>query len=403
MGTDWLDEIVEKMAGDLGPAGHQEVQINRLAGRALAQDIIAPFDLPSSNLSLMDGYAVRREDIEMATAEAPVALGLVGFLKAGDSPRAPLEKGQCLMVATGAGLPLFSDAVVLEESAEERNGEVFFRGPAGAWQFVNKRASTLKAGQKVAAQGDIIGAEEVTMLASLGMKCARVFSTPRVSIIATGDELVMPGEEIRGGQIYASNLFLLAALSEDCGAEVASLVVAGDDADAIAQKLSAAQGGDLIITTGGTSSGRYDLILKTFEAVGAQVLVSGLKAKPCDKFRAARFGGKPLFSLPGRPEAAQVNFGLFIRPVIKKIAGISNYKHNKVNAIYNGSDIKCRELERFLSAKCWVERGDLLARLKDDPCGSGDRSVAGWEAVLVCPGSSPLITKGSEVELIIIG
>lgn len=290
----------------------EDVALTAAAGRVLAEDVRAEHDVPPFANSAMDGFAI----------VAPGGdLQLVGESRAGAPFGGTVGAGQAVRISTGAALPDGADAVVPVERAEELGGErVAASGAAG--DNVRGAGEDLRAGHVVLAAGTRIGAAELGVAAGAGRAVLRCARRPRVAIVATGDELVAPGEPLGPGQIHDSNALALATLALAEGAEVVASLRAGDDRAATEQVLARAlEGADVVLVSGGVSVGPHDHVKPALEALGVQERFWRVALRPGKPTWFGTRGQTLVFGLPGNPVSALVTFVLFARPALAALQG----------------------------------------------------------------------------------
>lgn len=304
---------------------------HRYADRVLARDITSPLDLPPFRNSQMDGYAVRAEDLAGATDARPAALGIAARIPAGVAP-APLASGTAAPCMTGAPVPPGADAIVPIEAAnpdrfvdeEATDATVSFTAPVDPGAFVRAQGSDLAAGAVLVAAGTRLLPSHWGVLASAGIATVAVRRRPVVLLLSTGLELRGPGEELAPGQIHDANSVALAAALSGAGAEVRTLRIASDDAGRVRDALrDAAAGIDLLLTTGGVSAGAYEVVRDVLEGGGVEFASVAVQPGGPQGLGSAEVGGAriPVVAFPGNPVSALVSFELFLRPVLREIAG----------------------------------------------------------------------------------
>ncbi|WP_445442400.1 molybdopterin molybdotransferase MoeA [Clavibacter sp. km1a] len=304
---------------------------HRYAERVLARDVTSPLDLPPFRNSQMDGYAVRAADLAGASEARPVALRIAPRIPAGVAPD-PLAPGTAAPCMTGAPVPPGADAIVPIEAAtpdrfvdEDRvDATVAFAAPVDPGAFVRAQGSDLAAGSVLVAAGTRLLPAHGGVLASAGIARVEVRRRPVVLILSTGLELRGPGEELAPGQIHDANSIALAASLTGVGIEVRTLRVASDDAARLRDALrDAAPGVDLLITTGGVSAGAYEVVRDVLEGGGVEFASVAVQPGGPQGLGTAELGGAriPVVAFPGNPVSALVSFELFLRPVLRALAG----------------------------------------------------------------------------------
>jgi molybdopterin molybdotransferase len=303
---------------------------HRHTGRVLARDVMSPINLPPFRNSQMDGYAVRAADLSTATDERPAVLRIAPRIPAGTAP-APLAPGTAAPCMTGAPVPPGADAIVpIEAATPDRfvdeaavDATVSFAAPVDPGAFVRAQGSDLAAGSVLVAAGMRLLPAHLGVLASAGVARVDVRRRPVVLLLSTGLELRGPGEELAPGQIHDANSVALAAALSAAGADVRTLRVASDDADRVRDALrDAAPGIDLLLTTGGVSAGAYEVVRDVLEGSVEFASVAVQPGGP-QGLGTADVGGAriPVLAFPGNPVSALVSFELFLRPVLRGIAG----------------------------------------------------------------------------------
>ena len=313
------------------PPVTDRVHVTEAVGRVTVDAVRSPVDVPSTDRAAMDGYAVIAADLASATSGAPVRLRTAGRILAGDLGEAALLPGSCIEVATGAQLPHGSDAVVpVEHTRDDGDDGVLVDVPSRVGKHVSRRGEDLQSGDPVVAAGKVVSPATSGVLASIGVSEIDVVKAPRILLIPTGDELVPLGEELLPGQSYDSNSVALRALLSATTPVVERSPVVGDDATALAAALEDPQW-DLVVTLGGTSVGRHDLVLDVVRSVG-EVLVHGVALKPGKPLLLARVGDTAVVGLPGFPTSCLMTGYIFVEPMVRVMAGLAPGFRSRVDA-----------------------------------------------------------------------
>jgi molybdopterin molybdotransferase len=304
-----IREAAPRLGSSVQPIDH------RLAGRVLAADVVAAVDLPPFATSSMDGYAVRAA--ELGGAPVPIAFRVA----AGDRPGV-LPPGSAAGIATGAPLPEGADAVVPFEDAEERDGLVAARPRPGAW--IRPAAGDVAVGQPVAHSGAVLTPAVLAAIAAAGAGMVDVCDRPRIAVLATGSELVAPGNPLQPGQIYESNAMSIAAQAVRAGAEVAGAGTVVDDRAATEAAFAAAlASADVVVSSGGVSVGPHDHVKPALDALGVREVFWRVAHKPGKPLWFGVAGdGTLVFGLPGNPVSSLVCFELFVRAALETMLGV---------------------------------------------------------------------------------
>ncbi len=291
----------------------EKISLVSAVGRVLASPAVAAVDVPTADRAAMDGFALRAAD---GATEGDV-LVCRGRIAAGQPAEIEVEPGTCVEIATGAPLPSGADAVVPVEHTT-RDGDKMRIGVAvEADQHVSRRGEDLLVGRAIGNAGQIVHAAFLAACVAGGLQEVEVWARPRVLVTPTGDEVVPLGTELKPGQVYDSNAAGLQALLTRAGAEVDRADIVVDHPDALAEVLQR-PGFDLVVTIGGTSVGRRDLIADVVGDLG-QVLVHGVAVRPGKPLLVGRVGGRPVIGLPGFPTTCMMQAHALVDPVVRRI------------------------------------------------------------------------------------
>lgn len=284
----------------------------------LARDAVSDVDIPPFEKSAMDGFAVQTRDF--SGASGPVRLRIVGESRAGAPFRAAVRPTECAAIYTGAELPADCDAVVMVEKSVEEGGFVRLDDRPKPGQHVCRRGEDLRAGATVLRAGRRLSAIDLSVLAAVGCEPVPVFRRPRTAVVTTGDELVAPTQKPGPGQIREGNTFYLAARAAQCGADVVNLGVVPDDEAVLERRFrDALETCDAVITTGGVSMGKYDLVGAVLERCGVEPVFHKIAIKPGKPLWFGMRGRVPVFGLPGNPVSCLIGFEVFVRPALAKM------------------------------------------------------------------------------------
>jgi molybdenum cofactor synthesis domain len=293
------------------------VPITAALGRVLAEDLRAPIDVPPTDNSAVDGYAVIHADVPTGGRRE---LTLVGELAAGGLFEGVVGPGQALRIMTGAPMPAGADTVYPQEVVE-RAGARITVGPIERGVNTRSRGEDVRAGSVVLPAGSVLRPQELGVAASLGFPQILVRQRPRVAILSTGDEVVEPGDARKPGQIFDSNRFSLHGLVEAAGGTVTDYGIVPDLHDVLHARLTeAARAADIVLTSGGVSVGDYDLVKAVLQEAGG-IDFWQVAMQPGRPLAVGRIGAAQFFGLPGNPVASMLTFSLFVRPALWKLAG----------------------------------------------------------------------------------
>ncbi|MGW6895804.1 molybdotransferase-like divisome protein Glp [Streptomyces sp. NPDC054919] len=428
-----VDEHLEDILAAVRPLEPIELQLPEAQGCVLVEDVMVEIALPPFDNSSMDGYAVRTADLEGASEEFPAVLTVIGDVAAGSdglSGDQTVGPGEAARIMTGAPLPAGAEAVVPVEwtdggtgggpadtmrahshAPQDAGGEVRVHRPVAARAHVRARGSDVQPGDLALRAGSVIGPPQIGLLAAIGRSTVKVRPRPRVVVISTGSELVQPGEELAGGQIYDSNSFALTAAARDAGAISYRVGAVTDDADmlraTIEDQLIRA---DIVVTTGGVSVGAYDVVKEALSAVGdADEPGSGIEFRKLamQPGKPQGFGligpeHTPLLALPGNPVSSYVSFELFVRPAIRALMGLKDVTRPTVRAtLKTDSTLSSPSGKRqFLRGTYDAEEGTVTP-----VGGSGSHLIAALaqaDALIVLPEDVTSAEPGTVTEVILL-
>jgi molybdopterin molybdotransferase len=306
-------------------AAHHRVPIETVPlaearGRVLAQDVRAPHPLPPFDNSAMDGFALRSADLPV-TGERTFTL--VGEVFAGAASAPTVATGECARITTGAPMPPGADTVVIKENVAIDGGRVTVRAGEKAGANVRAAGEDYAEGDLAFAAGTPASAAELAVLAALGIAKVAVRRLPRIAVIATGNELVPPGQPLGFGQIHESNAVMVAALARESGAQVVVQRCVRDEPPALqAALLEAAADADLIVTSGGVSAGEADHLPNVLQTIG-EIHFHKVRLKPGMPMLFGQIGACLYFGLPGNPVSSAVTFRVFVRFALRAMQGIA--------------------------------------------------------------------------------
>ncbi|MBT9132574.1 MAG: Molybdopterin molybdenumtransferase [Syntrophomonadaceae bacterium] len=335
-----LEEATLRILGRIRKRSAKTVALEEALGFVLAEDIVAPFDMPPFNKSAMDGYAVSSTDID----SPPVRLRCTGEVPAGSYSKFAIKKGECVKIMTGSPIPEGADSVVMVEvtksvssrqsavgsrqSAVRRGGrrvvdyeqiEVSKRVKEG--ENVCFRGEEIKKGALVLQKGTLIRAVEVSVAASLGKARIKVYEAPKIAVLTTGSEIVEPGRRVGYGKIYNSNAHLIRSLLSSMNLKGEYLGIARDDEKHLTLRIKAGLKYEVLIISGGVSQGDYDLVPRILKKCQVREVFHKVSIKPGKPFLFGVRGRTLVFGVPGNPVSTYLSFLVLIRPALNKMMG----------------------------------------------------------------------------------
>jgi molybdopterin molybdotransferase len=401
-----VEEARSRILSHFEPVGTETLPLAECARRVLAGDVAAQNNLPSFDNSSMDGFAVIASDLADAAPASPRTLDVVADIPAGTSPSVTLLYGQAARIMTGAPMPGGADAVVPVEETDfdhrapgtpaPKTVSVF--KPARPGDYVRAQGTDVRTGQPVLKSGHRLRAQDLGLLAMLGVAEVPVYARPRVALLSSGDELIPVDAPLRPGKIRDSNTYTLAALIDDAGAEVIRLGIAADRRDSVGALLAnaAAQKVDLILSSAGVSVGAFDFIKDVVEEQGVLAFWR-VNMRPGKPLAFGRFKNIPFIGLPGNPVSAFVGFEVFVRPALERMGGLETASRPRVR-VRLAEDISSDGRESYLRAQIHEDSGILSANLAGHQ-GSGNLlSIVQANALLIIPAGVKSLAAGMEVD-----
>lgn len=395
-----VEEHQAVVAELVAPAPAEWVVLAEALGRVLAEDVTAPIPLPPFDNAAMDGYAVRAADVAAATGERPVLLPVVDDIPAGRTDIPVLAPGTAHRIMTGAPLPTGADAVVPVEQTDGGSDRVAFRAAVAAGNAVRRAGEDVTEGAVVLTAGTVLGPAQIGAAAAVGLARVPVRRRPVVLVLSTGSELVEPGSPLKPGQIYESNGAMLTAAVTEAGGVARHLRFVPDDVDRFLAELDghlAADGIDLVLTSGGVSAGAYEVVREALSERGVEFVKVAMQ--PGGPQGAGRLSGPdvPVVALPGNPVSALVSFEVFVRPALRAALGHRHLHRPVVRATLVEQLESPAGLRQF-------RRGviDTVRKTVREVGGPGSHLIAALarsECLIVLPEEVTTVDAGSTVEV----
>ena len=391
----------ERILDAVAPLEAEETLILEALGRVLAEDVRAEANVPPHDNSAMDGYAVRISDLESSPDRHP-RLRVIGELPAGQVWPGQVAAGEALRIMTGAPAPAGADSVVRFEDTQSDGQWVVIQRIPSRGANVRYAGEDIRQGQIVLHQGQPLRPQEVGMLASMGHERVRVHRRPRVTVLATGDEVIAIDAPLAPGKIRNINSYSNAAQITEAGGEPLVLEIAPDQEDSLAQRLQRALdlGADMIVTSGGVSVGDFDLVKHVLSTEG-NIDFWWVNMKPGKPMAFGTIGGVPLLALPGNPVAAMISFMLFGRPAVRKMLGYTSWDIPAVEARLREAISRKDGRRHYLRVRLMETDEGLEAELTGDQ-GSGIlMSMVAADGLAVIPEDRHHLEAGTTVQVLL--
>ncbi|PXY20251.1 gephyrin-like molybdotransferase Glp [Prauserella flavalba] len=398
-----VDEHRATVTELLGTRPAVELPLADCAGLVLAEDVRAKVSLPPFDNSAMDGYAVRSVDVAGATDDSPVTLPVSEDIPAGRTDVPPLLPGTVDRIMTGAPMPTGADSVVIVERTDGGTGEVRIFADAAPGAHIRRTGEDVAAGTVALTAGTVLGPAQLGLASAVGMDRLAVHAPPRVLVVSTGTELVLPPEPLRHGQIYESNSVMLVAALKALGARVESVRSVADDVEqfraAIEPRLADA---DLVVTSGGVSAGAYEVVKDAL--AGAGVEFSKVAMQPGGPQGCGRWNGVPVVTLPGNPVSVLVSFEAFLRPALLASLGHTGVDRQHVRANLTESLESPKGKRQFRRGYYTHSEGQVTG-VVGPRGGPGSHLLASFtqaNCLIVLPEDVTEVAEGEEVDVLLL-
>jgi len=391
-----VDEARARIIAPLRPVPAEVVALPDAWGRVLASPVIARLTQPPADMSAMDGYALRASD-----GLAGARLKVVGHAPAGRPFAGPVAGGGTVRLFTGSVVPDGADAVLPQEDVERTDDWITVQEPAQPGRHIRRAGQDFRQGDTLVPGGTRLGARSIGLIAAGNHPWVHVHRQSRIGILATGDEVVLPGEPVGAGGIVSSNAHALAALVRAGGGVPVVLPIAPDDPAAIASVADRLAGIDLLVTTGGASVGEHDLVQASLATRGFALDFWRIAMRPGKPLLFGRLGGVPVLGLPGNPVSAFVCAVLFLLPALARLAGLPDgglpATEARLGAPVAANDHRADHLRATLAAD---SAGGLVATAFGHQDSSLLRLLAGAGCLILRPPHAPALPAGAAVPVL---
>ncbi|MDE8345927.1 MAG: molybdopterin molybdotransferase MoeA [Acidocella sp.] len=389
-----VDAARARILGALSATGAETVGLGQGWNRVLAAPVYARLTQPPADISAMDGFALRAAD-----AAAGVKLRVIGAAPAGHPFPGVVGPHEAVRLFTGSVMPEGADAVLLQEDATATADGVTVHEAAQAGRHIRRAGQDFALGDLLIAAGRRLSARDIGLAAAGNHAWLAVHRAPRVAIMATGDEISLPGDPVGPGGIVSSNAHALAAFVAQAGGEPVILPIAGDRLEAIAEGADGARGADLLVTTGGASVGAHDLVGAGLAARGMVLDFWKIAMRPGKPLMFGTLGGMPVLGLPGNPVSAFVCAMLFLRPAIDRLSGLPGAAPVLVPGRL-GAALKANDQREDYVRATWRD-GVATPFAKQD---SGMlRNLAHADVLIRRPPHQAALAVGDAVEVLVLG
>lgn len=392
-----VTEALARVTAGFSLLSAEQVALPDALGRVLAEDVAARLTQPPKAVSSMDGYAVQAADV----ASVPVTLTQVGESQAGKGFDGEISAGECTRIFTGAPLPVGADAIVIQEVVDAEGDAILVKETSKTGADVRPAGLDFAAGDVLLTAGKLMTARDIGLAAAMNVPWVMVRRRPRIAFIATGDEVVMPGDAVGPDQIISSNSLALEAFIKVMGGEPVNLGIARDTETSLRQALAGAKGCDALVTIGGASVGDYDLVRQVMGADGLDLNFYKIAMRPGKPLIFGDWNGIPVLGLPGNPVSAGVTSVIFLRAAMAVMLGTGDGDLRTAAATL-GADLPANgKRQDFMRATLSVNAdGHLTATPFSRQDSAMMATFAKSDCLLIRPIGAPAATAGDRVEIV---
>lgn len=391
-----FDTALDYALTTVSPLGPETVSTSEIVGRVCAEDVVARIDHPSSDSSLKDGYAVVSQDVAEACDSRPVTLHVVGMVGAGDECTVEVTRGRTVRVLSGAPIPEGADAVLAEEFAEVGPGRIRARACAEPGRNILFKSSEIREGEVLVRAGEVLTPGKVSLVVAGGIHRVSVFRRPVVGLLATGNEVLLPGKPAETGKLFASNLAL-----QDAWLRSKSMTTivrqAGDSFQSLKSTVvSMLAECDVLLTSGGAWKGDRDLIVKVLDELGWDRKFHRVRLGPGKAVAMGLLYAKPIFCLPGGPPSNEAAFLLIAFPSVLRLAGYTGSPYLHLSGILDKDVGGQKDWTQVI--RCKAEKRGLSTHLTPLESTQRLRPVVTADGFVLVPEGIELIRAGTLVE-----
>jgi molybdopterin molybdotransferase len=392
-----VEEALARLLAPLEALPPEQVSTADAVGRVLAEDVAARRTQPPFAVSAMDGYAVRAADL----GQIPVDLRIIAEIPAGAGFGGTLGPGEAARIFTGAPLPDGADTIVIQEDTERQGDQVEIREGAPKGRYVRRAGLDFAEGEVLLLARRRLTPRHIGLAAAMNRPWLFVHRRPRVAILSTGDEIVMPGDPIGPHQIVSSNALALAAFVTVCGGIPILVGNAPDDPDALRRIAAAAKGVDLFVTTGGVSVGEHDLVRDVLSEDGLAIDFWEIAMRPGKPLMFGHYRDTPMLGLPGNPVSTLVCSLLFLKPAVDKLSGLPKAAEAPATARLGVAVKQNDRRQDYLRARLARAADGVIEAVPFEVQDSSVmRSLAASDCLVVRPPHAPALSAGGEVPII---
>ena len=375
-----------------------ELNFREVLGLVCAEDVVADLDVPSFDRSAMDGYTIRWEDIKEASHDSALKLRVVAEVMAGEPFAGLVTNGETVRIMTGGKIPSGADTVIEQELVKTAGeNHILIRQAVARGRNIRKAGEDFSIGTVILRRGTVLRPAAIGILASAGKSNVKVVRKVNVSCLATGDEIVEPSERITDGKIYNSNAYALEALTRDCGATPNYIGIARDSQNELREKVEEGLKADVLVTSGGVSVGKSDLLFNVLEELRVEIKFSKVNIKPGMPFLFGMWRQTPIFGLPGNPVSTVVTFLQFVKPALRKMMGLPLDEGKKFSARMEHEYSKADGKFHYVRGIATQKNGETVVRATASQSSGVLSSLVEGNCLIFIPEDKKVVRAGESV------
>ncbi|WP_319568588.1 molybdopterin molybdotransferase MoeA [Cohaesibacter marisflavi] len=393
-----VDDALEQLLSDISVSEVENISLHNATARVLAADLVANRDQPPFRASAMDGYAIRADNVK----ELPTKLQIIGEVPAGYHFPDAVHNWEAVRIFTGAPVPEGADTVVMQEKTERDGAFVTIQQEITKGSNIREAGQDFATGETLLKKGTELTYRHLALAAAMNHAVLPVYKRPVIAILATGDELVLPGETPTESQIIAANNFAIASFAQTIGADIMDLGIARDDMTEISTTIEKAVAAevDCLITIGGVSVGDHDLVQEALKRAGMDLKFWRIAMRPGKPLLAGKLGKTQVLGLPGNPVSSMTCALLFLQPIIRKMLGKKG-PYKITDAVLGSALPENDYRQSYMRARTHIDKdGRTVASIFSDQDSSKLSSFAEADCVIIRPPNSPASKVGTPCQII---
>ncbi|MBE7637558.1 molybdopterin molybdenumtransferase MoeA [Sneathiella sp. P13V-1] len=394
-----VEEALKNILSAIKPVSTETVSIQLASGRILAEPVTARRTQPPSDLSAMDGYAVKASDV----AVIPAKLSVIGESAAGHGFEGSVGTGEAVRIFTGAPLPKGTDTIIIQEDTDRDGDIVTVKEGADEGRYVRRAGIDFREGEPALKAGKKLTPRDIGLMAAMNIPWVAVYRKPQIALLSTGDELVRPGEPLGSNQIISTNSLVVAAMIEQAGGEAIDLGIAADNEDSLRQMAQGAAKADMLVTLGGASVGDHDLVQSVLGKEGLQIDFWRIAMRPGKPLMFGDLAGTPMLGMPGNPVSSMICSYIFLIPALDILMGRAPRDPKSIPAILSHDVKQNDQRQDYLRAKIVGDQDGLpLIETFSNQDSSLLSALSEADCLLMrLPHADPL-NKGQQVEILML-